>query len=53
MREALAFGVPFVASDTASFRPEGVTLFPEGDASDLAAKLTQVLSPPGGVSRPP
>jgi glycogen(starch) synthase len=52
VREALAFGVPVVASETA-FRPEGVTLFRKGDASDLAAKLTQVLSTPGGVSRPP
>jgi len=45
VREALAFGVPVVASDT-DFRPEGVTLFRRGDASDLAAKVTQVLAQP-------
>jgi len=48
VREALALGVPVVASDTA-FRPDGVTLFRKGDVSDLAAKLTQVLTAPGGV----
>jgi len=52
VREALAFGVPVVASDTA-FRPEGVTMFRKGDASDLAAKLTQVLTTPGAAARPP
>ena len=45
VREALAFGVPVVASDTA-FRPEGVTLFRKGDVSDLVAKLRQVLAAP-------
>jgi glycogen synthase len=55
VREALAFGVPVVASDT-DFRPEGVTLFRRGDVSDLVAKLGQVLARPvGGASsgRPP
>jgi glycogen(starch) synthase len=45
VREALAFGVPVVASDTA-FRPEGVTLFRKGDVSDLVARLRQVLAAP-------
>ncbi len=47
VREALAFGVPVVASDT-DFRPEGVTLFRRGDVSDLTAKLAQVLGRPTG-----
>ena len=47
VREALAFGVPVVASDT-DFRPEGVTLFRRGDVSDLTAKLSQVLAQPAG-----
>ncbi len=47
VREALAFGVPVIASDTA-FRPEGVTLFRRGDVSDLTAKLSQVLAQPIG-----
>ena len=45
VREALAFGVAVVASDTA-FRPEGVTLFRKGDVADLAAKLEHVLAAP-------
>jgi glycogen(starch) synthase len=50
VREALAFGVPVVASDTA-FRPEGVALFRKGDVSDLVARLRQVLAaPPAGSS---
>ena len=52
VREALAFAVPVVASDTA-FRPEGVTLFRKGDAVDLAVKLTQVLTTSGGAARGP
>jgi glycogen(starch) synthase len=52
VREALAFGVPVVASDT-DFRPEGVTLFRKGDVADLVAKLKQVLGAPGaGRSAP-
>jgi glycosyltransferase involved in cell wall biosynthesis len=52
IREALAFGVAVVASDTA-FRPEGVTLFRKGDVSDLAAKLGHVLAVPrAGGSAP-
>jgi len=47
VREALALGVPVVASDTA-FRPEGVTLFRRGDVSDLTAKLGEVLGRPSG-----
>lgn len=50
VREALALGVPVVASDTA-FRPDGVILFRKGDVSDLMAKLTQVLTAPAGGSR--
>ncbi|HKW94459.1 MAG TPA: glycosyltransferase family 4 protein [Methylomirabilota bacterium] len=45
VREALAFGVPVVASDT-GYRPEGVTLFRRGDVSDLTAKVRQVLARP-------
>ena len=53
VREALAFGVPVVASDTA-FRPDGVTLFRKGDVSDLVAKLGDVLATPrAGSSSPP
>jgi glycosyltransferase involved in cell wall biosynthesis len=48
VREALAFGVPVVASDTA-FRPDGVTLFRKGDVSDLVVKLGQVLAAPRGA----
>ncbi len=54
VREALALGVPVVASDTA-FRPEGVTLFRRGDVPDLTAKLGDVLGRPSGrdsVRRP-
>jgi glycogen synthase len=52
VREALAFGVAVVASDT-DFRPEGVTLFRKGDVADLVAKLKQVLGEPGaGRSAP-
>ena len=43
VREALALGIPVVASDTA-FRPEGVVLFRKGDSQDLADKVLQVLS---------
>jgi glycosyltransferase involved in cell wall biosynthesis len=42
VREALALGVPVVASDT-DFRPEGVTLFRRGDAADLTEKITHAL----------
>jgi glycosyltransferase involved in cell wall biosynthesis len=45
VREALAFGVPVVASDT-DFRPAGATLFRKGDVPDLVAKVTQVLAAP-------
>jgi glycosyltransferase involved in cell wall biosynthesis len=51
VREALAFGVPVVASDT-DFRPEGVTLFRKGDVSDLVVKLGQVLAAPRAGSPP-
>jgi glycosyltransferase involved in cell wall biosynthesis len=51
VREALAFGVPVLASDTA-FRPEEVTLFRKGDVSDLVARLRQVLAAPRAGSSP-
>jgi glycogen synthase len=52
VREALAFGVPVVASDT-DYRPAGVTLFRRGDVSDLAAKLRQVLAERTGKGSSP
>jgi glycogen synthase len=48
VREALALGVPVVASDT-DFRPDGTVLFRRGDVADLTAKLADVLS--GGRSQ--
>src|SRR5438309_4016401 len=42
VREALALGVPVVATDT-DFRPEGVFLFRRGDPRDLAEKVTRTL----------
>lgn len=45
VREALALGVPVVASD-AGFRPPGTALFSRGDAGELAERLEQVLSRP-------
>jgi len=42
VREALALGVPVVASDT-DFRPEGVMLFRRGDVDDLMQKLGQAF----------
>jgi glycogen synthase len=43
VREALALGVPVVASDT-DFRPDGVVLFRRGSVDDLTDKLGQVLA---------
>ncbi len=43
VREALALGVPVVASDT-DFRPEGVLRFRKGDAADLIHKVHETLS---------
>lgn len=45
VREALATGVPVVASDIA-VRPEGAVLFRCGDAADLAAKIEVALQQP-------
>jgi glycosyltransferase involved in cell wall biosynthesis len=42
VREALALGVPVVASDT-DFRPKGVILFRRGDSSELTRKLVLAL----------
>lgn len=42
VREALALGVPVVASDT-DFRPEGAILFRRGDSADLLGKITHAL----------
>lgn len=43
VREALALGIPVVASDT-DFRPEGVILFRRGDLADLAETLGRALN---------
>jgi glycosyltransferase involved in cell wall biosynthesis len=45
IREAFALGVRVVASDT-DFRPDGVRLFPRGDADALASAIDGVLSSP-------
>jgi glycosyltransferase involved in cell wall biosynthesis len=42
VREALALGIRVVASDT-DFRPNGVSLFPRGDADALAAAIAESL----------
>ena len=43
VREAIALGVPVVASDTTA-RPSGVTLFAAGDVCDLRAKMAARLT---------
>jgi len=48
VREALALGVPVVASDT-DFRPEGVVLFRRGEVDDLVNTLTRTLQRPHGL----
>jgi glycosyltransferase involved in cell wall biosynthesis len=45
VREALALGVPVVASD-AGFRPPGTLRFPRGDAGALAERIEQALASP-------
>jgi glycosyltransferase involved in cell wall biosynthesis len=45
VREALALGLPVVASD-AGFRPPGVELFPAGDAGALAARIEALVASP-------
>ena len=49
VREALALGVPVVASDT-DYRPEGVITFRKGEVQDLVAKLEHTLNHIGEVS---
>jgi glycogen synthase len=49
VREALALGKPVVASDAIP-RPEGVTLFRTGDASDLASAVETALLLRGSAS---
>jgi glycogen(starch) synthase len=46
VREALALGVPVVASDT-GFRPEGVALFQKGNSADLHRQLKVTIGNPG------
>lgn len=43
VREALALGVPVVASDT-DFRPEGVVQFRRGDVQDLVGRVRETLA---------
>jgi glycosyltransferase involved in cell wall biosynthesis len=43
VREALALGLPVVASDT-DFRPDGVILFARGNSNDLAEKIALALA---------
>jgi glycosyltransferase involved in cell wall biosynthesis len=50
VREALALGLPVVASDAAP-RPSGVTVCRSGDVGDLVAKLSTVLAHP--LASPP
>ena len=42
VREALALGIPVVASTT-DFRPDGVILFRKGDLQDLVEKLSHTI----------
>ena len=51
VREALALGVPVVASRTA-FRPTGPILFPPGDPDGLHAALVETLAVGGARRRP-
>jgi len=51
VREALALGVPVVASDTGS-RPDGIGLFKVGDCADLCRQLDLVLEKRISATRP-
>ncbi len=54
IREAMAFGLPVVASDVsgiAADAPDGVTLFPTGDADALAERLLELLRAPGRAAQ--
>lgn len=50
VREALALGIPVVASDT-GFRPNGVKLFKVGDCSGLHDQLLLALEGPGSSTK--
>ena len=52
VREALALGVPVVASDT-YFRPDGVSIFRKGDLHDLVEKLRHAIEQSGDLSPKP
>lgn len=52
VREALALGVPVVASAVGN-RPEGVALFRNGDALDLADAILRALAAPRAHRPPP
>ena len=51
VREALALGVPVVASDTGS-RPDGIGLFKVGDCADLCGQLHMALEKRSSTNRP-
>jgi hypothetical protein len=51
VREALALGLPVVASDT-DFRPAGVILFKKGDREELVARIRETLCRRDGTHDP-
>ena len=51
VREALALGVPVVASDTGS-RPDGIGLFKVGDCVDLCCQLHMALEKGNSATKP-
>lgn len=52
VREALALGLPVVATDTGGRPPDVAALVPPGDPEALAAALESVLEPPPSAPRP-